>query len=481
MVRKAVFEKHAVSPASYEKLQASHQQLQTELAVAKETQAGLKNAIQASQEELANARAQYISIQIAHARTSAEQESSTRKVEELQDVIAGTKQRYAQLEATLQATERKVALLEAEVATKQEKLTTQKQDLEEIKAKLESEFKLLAADILDAKARSFGEQQEQKLTTLLDPFKEQIAVFKKEFEEKFILETKDKTSLRTEIAQLMQLNQSISKEANALTEALRGSTKKQGDWGEDILERILEFSGLQKNIHYITQAHQHNDEGQAIRPDVIVNYPDQRFLVIDSKVSLNSYWDFCNAPDTLAQDACLPLMINSLKAHINGLHGKAYTDVANSPDFIIMFVPVEAAYITAMQHDHTLWQYAYSRKVLLISPTNLIPAMKMISDMWQRDAISKDAEAIADKAVKLYEKLAGFVENFDAVGGELMQAHAKWETARKQLHTGRGNVLAQGYQLKQLLGKKTSKELPRAITEAALLEHNTTLAEDMGQ
>lgn len=406
-------------------------------------------------------------LEINLAMSMSERNMAISRQQELVKTWEAAEQEKRSLQGQLQVMHTTIVRLEADVQGRQERLDIQKQDLQEMKTQLETHFRLLANDILDRKAKSFSEQQDSQLKDLLTPFKTQIADFKREFDEKFTQEVREKSSLRTEIANLLSLNQTIAREAVSLTEALRGSTKKQGDWGEDILERILEFSGLQKGIHYNLQESSRDEQGRLLRPDLIVKYPDHRYLVIDSKVSLQHYWDYCNSTDVVVQRGALLQMIRSLKTHVDGLQAKAYLQIAHTPDFIIMFVPVEAAYITAMQEDHDLWQYAYSRKVLLISPTNLIPAMKMISDMWQKDSIHKDAELIADKAVKLYEKLVGFIDNFEAAGKALEQAGNKWQDARKQLHMGKGNLVMQGSQLKLLLGRRTNKEIPAPLMEQA--------------
>lgn len=409
-------------------------------------------------------------LEISMASLTTEKQTLLNRQQELQQELRTGDQQNKKLQEQLQVLNTTIVRLETDVQHRQERLDLQKQDLEEVKLQLEAQFRILANDILDTKSKTFSEQQETKLMDILSPFKEQIAGFKKEFDEKFTQEVREKSSLRSEIANLLHLNQTIAREAVSLTEALRGSTKKQGDWGEDILERILEFSGLQKGIHYTIQDSHRDEQGKVIRPDVMVHYPDQRYLVIDSKVSLTHYWDYCNTTDITVQKIAVQQMIRSLKNHVDSLFGKNYINIARTPDFIVMFMPVEAAYITAMQEDHELWQYAYSRKVLLISPTNLIPAMKMISDMWQKDKVSKDVEEIADRAVKLYEKLAGFLDNFEAVGRELEQAGNKWQDARKQLSEGKGNLLRQGEQLRALLGRKTNKELPVSFSDQRGIE-----------
>lgn len=375
-------------------------------------------------------------------------------------------------EVTLAKTD--IVRLQTDIEGKEERLSVQKRDFDEIKNNLEEQFRAIAGRILIDSSNSFTDKQTTKLDDLLKPFKEQIDGFKKDFDAKFTSEAMEKGSLKQQIESLVLLNNTIAKEALALTDALRGSTKKQGDWGEDILEKILEYSGLQKGIHYSVQRQSSNEDGKIIRPDVVVNYPDGRFLVIDAKVSLVHYWDYCNAGNSDEQKLLLPRIVASLKSHIDGLASKKYTDIVGTPEFIIMFMPVEPAYITAMQFDHGLWKYAYDRKILLISPTNLIPAMKMISVMWDKDQIQKDGETIVSKAVKLYEKFHGFIATFDGIGTDLEKANKKWQEGRGQLHAGRDNFITQGMKLKALLGKRTTKELPADIQAMAALEEENS-------
>ncbi len=350
-----------------------------------------------------------------------------------------------------------------------EKLNTQKQDLEQIGKKFETEFKLLAGNILDEKTKSFNTLQETSLKTILDPLKINIKEFKDEFESKLNNEAKEKGSLSQQIKQMLELNQNLSSQADNLTKALSNNVKQQGDWGEGILESILQHTGLQKDIQYFVQASSKNEDGDTIRPDIIVNYPDGRALVIDSKVSLVHHTRYCAAETAEEQDLHLAQLLNSLKQHINGLNGKNYQSVTDALDLVMMFVPNESAYITAMQADRGLWQYAFSKRVVIISPTNLIPAMKLVSDMWQKDSVNRNAVEIAEKAGKVYDKLAGFIDNFEKIGGQLDKAHETWHDAQKQLYKGKGNLLSQAEQMKRLQ-VKTSKQLPATLTEQALLE-----------
>jgi len=350
-----------------------------------------------------------------------------------------------------------------------EKQETQTQDMEKIGQKFETNFKLLASQILDQKTEQFNRNQQAGLDAILKPLKDNIKTFKEEFETKYKTESDDRISLREQIKHMMDLNKTLSSQADNLTKALTNNVKQQGDWGEEILESILEYAGLQKNIQYFVQQQSQNNEGVTIRPDIILKYPDGRSLVIDSKVSLVHYSRFCSTDNQAEQSTHLSQMLNSIKQHIDGLSRKDYHDVTDALDLVLMFVPNEAAYIKTMQADHELWHYAFKKRVMLISATNLIPALKLVADMWQKDAIGKNAMEIADKAGKIYDKLAGFVENFEKIGGQIEKAHNSWTDAQKQLHKGKGNLLSQAEQMKRMQ-VKTSKQLSPTLIEYALFE-----------
>lgn len=379
------------------------------------------------------------------------------------------KNNLKETETLLQGTNQQLARQEEINRGLQEKLSTQKQDLENIGQQFEKEFQLLAGRILEEKTTKFNTLQETSLKSILDPLRTNIKEFKEEFESKLNNEAREKGSLIEQIKQMLALNQNLSAQADNLTKALSNNVKQQGDWGEGILESILQHTGLQRDIQYFVQQSSKNEEGDTIRPDVIIKYPDGRALVIDSKVSLVHHNRYCAAETPEEQTLHLGQLINSLKQHINGLHSKNYQSVTDALDLVMMFVPNESAYITAMQADTGLWHFAYSKRVVLISPTNLIPAMKLVADMWQKDAINQNAVEIAEKAGKLYDKLAGFIDNFEKIGVQLDKAHETWQDAQKQLYKGRGNVLSQAEQMKKLQ-VKTSKQLPAALTEQALLE-----------
>ena len=361
----------------------------------------------------------------------------------------------------------------AEIRFKEEQLTTQKEQLLDIGKKFEGQFTLLAQKILEEKTISFNTTQEKNLSALLNPLKENIETFKQAFESKYKTESDDRISLREQIKHMLELNNTLSTQANNLTNALRGQVKQQGNWGEMILESILEYADLQKGIHYFVQERAEGEDGNTLLPDIIVRYPDDRSIIIDSKVSLVHYEQYSNAIDEQGQKIALNLLLQSVHRHIDGLSSKKYQDAVGALDFVMLFVPVEGAYITIMQTERALWQYAYKRRVLLISPTNLIAAMKLVYDLWKREGINQNAQEIAEKAVKIYEKLAAFIEDFEKVGSQLDKATGSFKEAQKKLHTGKGNVLSQASQMKQKVHhSKPVRELPAHLVEKALSEED---------
>lgn len=386
-------------------------------------------------------------------------------------------QQLASVQAELKAATHLCAKLQASAEAKDALLAEQKGFIEKAKSEMEREFRLIAANTVDQSAKTLGEQQETKLTDLLKPFREQINNFQEAVGKHFSEEGKDKSALKTEIELLHRSSQLLSKQATDLTEALRGSTKQQGDWGEGILERILEHCGLKEGIDYSVQASERSTDGKAYRPDVVLHMVGGRNLVIDSKVSLNAYWDMCACEDTTTREGFVPHICTALRKHIEELHRRPYSEVAGTPGYLIMFVPVEAAYITALQQDGSLWQYAYDRGVLLISPTNLIPFMRLVESLWDRDKKYRNAESIAKNAGLLYDKLVGFVKNYEKVGAALRTAQTSYDESFGQLATGRGNLIAKAEEMKAL--KISSKNnLPASLVESAMLADGNVLPEE---
>ena len=258
---------------------------------------------------------------------------------------------------------------------------------------------------------------------------------------------------------LIENTNKISQEANNLASALKGQVKRQGDWGETILESILEKSGLQRDREYFVQQNLKNEEGQNIRPDVIVKLPDERHIVIDAKVSLNAYSRWSESDNKEQQDIFIAQHLKAMYDHIDQLSGKKYQEYSQSLDFVIMFIPVEPAYMVAIQSDAELWSYAYTRRILLISPTNLIAVLKIIADLWKREVQNKNALAIAIEGTRMYDKLMGFFATLDTLGKSITKTQESYNVALLQLKDGKGSLISRAEKLKEL-GVKSAKKLP---------------------
>ena len=354
-----------------------------------------------------------------------------------------------------------------------ENMEVQKQEVQRVRQEMNNEFKVLANEILQEKSKSFSEMNHERLAEILNPLKERLEGFKKTVEETYNNEARERFSLKEQIKELVERSESIGAEAKQLTHALRGDSKIQGDWGEMILESILEKSGLEKDREYFIQETLRDEEGHTIqgsdgrkmRPDVIIRYPggENHQMVIDSKVSLTAYVNYVNAEDADEARLALKQHLVSVKKHIDELAGKSYQDYVGKGDHVMMFIPNEAAYLAAMQADHALWQYAYEKKVLLLSPTNLIAALKLVADVWQRDQQTRNAIDIAEEGGKLYDKFAGFVDDMEKIGKSLNTTAMAYTDAMKKLKTGNGNLIGRVEKLK-VMGVKAKKNLP-AVNE----------------
>ena len=364
-----------------------------------------------------------------------------------------------------------LATFKAENTSLNDKLATQKKEIEELGIKFNTEFTNIANKILEEKTEKFTNVNKQSLETILKPLGDNIDKFKKQVEDAYSLEAKERFSLEEQVKKMAELNKVISNEAKNLTQALKGEAKTQGNWGEMILESILEKSGLRKDEEYFMEHQLLDEDGKPLRsdsenkkmrPDAVIKYPDNRNVIIDSKVSLNAFSRYLSASSKEDQEKELQMHVSAIKNHIVSLSTKGYDDYDKALDFVMMFIPSEPAYIAAMQGDSNLWNYAYDKRILLMNPTNLITSLKLIVDLWKREYQNQNAIEIASRGAKLYDKFVGFVSNLEGVGDYLNKAHGKYSEAYKQLTTGNDNLVLQATKLKDL-GLKTKKELPKEL------------------
>lgn len=360
--------------------------------------------------------------------------------------------------------------IKEKLASAEEKLATQKEELGKIGEQFKFEFRSLAQNILEEKSEKFTQVNEEKMKAILDPLKSEIGIFKQKVEETYDKESKERFSLGKEIERLVGMTQQVSIDANNLTTALKGNNKMQGNWGEMILESLLENSGLIKGREYFLQQFIRDTSGNIIKdehgcglqPDVTICYPDQRKIIVDSKVSLLA-WDECIAQENREdQLRCLQQHIKSIRLHIDGLSKKNYPKYALALDYVLLFIPIEPAFLEAVKTDTQLWKYAYDKRILLVSPTNLFAVLKIIADLWKVELQNKNATDIADKAGSLYDKFVLFLDNFEAIGKKLSEASSSYESAFKQLSSGRGNMIGRIEELKKM-GASASKQIPDKI------------------
>ncbi len=362
-------------------------------------------------------------------------------------------------------------VFETQLKSANEQLQAAKADAERINKQLQLEFAAIAQKVLAENAKDLTNKNEEKLGEILKPLKLEIGEFKKKVEETYDKESKERFSLSKEIDRLVKMSEQVSQEANNLTTALKGNTKMQGNWGELLLESILENSGLTKGQEFVTQefirdAAGHvikDDEGRGLQPDVMVYYPDKRKIIIDSKVSLIAWERFVS--EELADDdreKALQQHIQSIRNHIDGLSKKNYPKYAEALDYVLMFVPIEPAFLEALKKDRQLWKYAYDKNILLVSPTNLLAVLRIIADLWKVEQRSKNAIEIAEKAGSLYDKFVGFMDSLEAVGKKIADAQSSYEKAMGQLSTGKGNIVGRIEELKKM-GANAQKQLPDKI------------------
>ncbi|QBF28004.1 DNA recombination protein RmuC [Pseudomonas tructae] len=373
-------------------------------------------------------------------------------------------------EAELRRLDAQCAGLSAELREQQESHQQRLDDLQGSRDELRAQFAEMATKIFDEREQRFAQTSQQHLGQLLDPLKERIQAFEKRVEDSYQQEARERFSLAKELERLQQLNLRLSDEATNLTQALKGQ-KTQGNWGELILERVLEHAGLEKGREYQTQVSLKSADGERFQPDVLIMLPGDKQVVVDSKVSLTAYQQYIAADDSEIAQAALKQHVLSLRNHVKGLSGKDYNRLEglHSLDFVLLFVPIEAAFSAALQAEPNLFQEAFDRQIVIVSPTTLLATLRVIDSLWKQERQSQNAREIAERAGWLYDKFVLFIQDLDELGNRLQQVDKAYSAARNKLCEGRGNLISRSEQLK-LLGARASKSLPADLLERAMSE-----------
>ena len=361
----------------------------------------------------------------------------------------------------------RLAKAEVEFANLREKLATQKQEMEDLQKKFTTEFENIANKILEKNSEKFTATNQKNISDVLNPLKEKIQLFEKKVEDTYSQGLKDQTDLRAELKKLFDLSSKISEEANNLTKALKGDVKKQGNWGEVVLERILERSGLNEGTQgYEKQFSDISEDGRRIQPDIIINLPDNKHIIVDSKVSLIAYERAVNAETEEERTKHVKEHILSLKAHCKGLSDKHYQSARhlNSPDFVLLFIPIESSFSIAIQEDQDIFSYAWDMKVVLVSPSTLLATLRTIASIWQQENQTRNAMEIARQGGALYDKFVGFIADMERIGKSISSTQSTYNDAMNKLHTGSGNLVSRVESIKKL-GAKTTKELPKLMLD----------------
>lgn len=377
-----------------------------------------------------------------------EKETLTASRDQLQSdhsrLLAQYEAQKARLDALMQSHEEKLALMHSS------------------EQRLQTQFENLANKIFDEKSASYQTQSKHNIEAVLAPFKSQLDGFKQQISEQHIREGQERASLKTEILSLKALNQRITEEASALTNALKGDNKKQGNWGEVILERILKESGLREGHEFDTQVNAQSEQGRRLQPDVVVHLPNEKDVIIDSKVSLAAYEQYFNCDDEVSKKQLLRAHVTSIRNHIKGLGAKEYQSIKGlrTLDYVLLFIPIEPAFLLAIEEDPSLVSFALNHNIMLVSPTNLLVALRTINNIWQYEYQHQNAQHIAEQAAKLYDKFVGFVNDIEKIGKAIDTAQGGYDAAMNKLSSGRGNLIRQVERFREM-GVQPTKQLDR--------------------
>ncbi|WP_106418682.1 DNA recombination protein RmuC [Salinicola tamaricis] len=412
----------------------------------------LESQRQRLEQELAQSDAQQDELREREAELKRQLAQRDQQVESLNARLADLRERYGRLE-TLNEQQRQHA----------ERLEL----LEQTKARLAQEFEALAGRIFDERQRAYSAQSRDSLEALLKPFREQVSGFRQRLEEIHGQEVRERTTLKVQIDQLAALNRQITEEAANLTRALKGDKKMQGNWGEVMLESVLERSGLRRDIEYRREVSIEGEQGRQ-RPDAVIYLPDDKHLIVDAKVSLNAYVRYVNAEEDAEREQALRAHVQAIRAHIDGLAGRDYPRLPGlrSPDFVFLFMPIEPAFAVAFQFDDTLFQDAFSRDIVVVTPTTLLASLRTVASLWNLERQNENARHIAERAGKLLDKFQGFVSSLEDVGRHLGRARGSYDQAMGRLATGQGSLVGQALALEKL-GVRMKRALPEHLTREA--------------
>ncbi len=384
----------------------------------------------------------------------------------LQDERVRYDQATTNLNQELLTEKNRMAKAEEAFKAQRERLTEQERSIQEIQQKFQLEFQNIANKLLDEKSQKFVETNKTNLDILLNPLKENIKAFEEKVDKVYNMEAAERNTLKGVISQLMELNKLISNEAQNLTKALKGDSKKQGNWGEVILERVLERSGLVKDREYRLQASLISADGSRLQPDVIIDLPDEKHLIIDSKVSLVAYERLVNCESEDERKLYSKAHVESIRGHVNGLSAKNYHDLyqINSPDFVLLFVPIESSFSFAVQLDAELFSDAWEKRVVIVSPSTLLATLRTISSIWKQERQNRNVLEIARLSGAMYDKFVGFVGDMENIGKNIKQSQTAYESAINKLTEGNGNLTTTADKIKKL-GAKANKQLDQKYIE----------------
>ncbi|GAA6144267.1 DNA recombination protein RmuC [Thalassolituus maritimus] len=432
--------------------------------------------------QLYQSRAQEKDAALALAREQEKLGALQRQEQALAQRLTDTENRVLQLQQNLNEVQARLATEQEARQQEQRNADEKLAVIQESREQLLKEFEHLSQKIFEQKTKQFSEQSQQGINTLLNPFREQLDGLKKKVEDVYVADAKDRASLQAQIGELHKLNQQMSAEAHALTTALRGEKKTQGNWGEMVLQTVLEKSGLREGEEFIREQSLNNDDGKRYRPDVIINLPDDKHIVVDSKVSLNAYTDMVNADSDAERQQCARRHVEAIRQHIRSLSEKAYQqlDGLNSPDFVFLFMPVEPAFMVAFEHDDNLFNEAFERRIVVVTPTTLLATLRTVASIWAIERRNKSTEKLADQAGKIYDKLAIVVERMETMGRQINTVQGTYDDTWKALKGGRGNLINQADQFRKL-GVRAKKEMAKALVEEANAEHDLYEAQAQAQ